>query len=611
VRVLLIHADRFQYEVRGKALKEPEKAEGREALSVGEALIAFCSVEKGDEKNPEQVVDKTAESIREQARRLKVNLVVVYPYAHLAQDLASPKAAAELLRRLESKLQEAGYPVKRAPFGWYKSFELKCKGHPLSELSRTISPEEAEEERPEAEYIYKVLTPSMELYAPEDYGFKPGEENFKALVEKEALKKELAGGGEPRYLSYCKKFGLDWESFSDLGHMRFGPEATFLFEMVSDYADRVSCSLGIPVYKVRGTNMFDLSVPPVREHAQLFGGRLYQLKSGGRDLLLRYAACHQQFAMIRNWTISYKDLPMGAYELADSYRLEQEGELLLCFRLRKLHMPDLHVFCRDMREAQEYALKIHRRIYEEVEKLGLDYVSLYNVTEEFFEGNRDFFRELLSVEGKPVLLCFVPGKYYWVLNVEYNIIDELGRPREIATFQIDVGNAQRFGITYVNEEGAKVYPVIIHSALLGSVERYLYAVFDSAVKAQTAGKPPQLPLWLSPTQVRVIPVSRTYLDLSMEVVEWLERENIRADLDDGDETLPRKVRKAETAWVPYTLVVGEEEAASRIFSVRARGEKPLKKMSLEELAAEIKEKVKGYPWRPLPVPKRLSVRPVY
>ena len=612
MRILLIHADSFSYQVRDKALRSPEPvSEERKTYSTGETLVAFCAVEEQDEDNPKAVAENTAEAIAETAGKLGVKHVTLYPYAHLSPNLASPDVAMETLKLAEEGLKARGLKVWRAPFGWYKAFEIKCKGHPLSELSKTITAEAEAEKAGLPEVYYRILTPDMRLHSPEAYEFKPGEEEFRSLVEKEALKKGLKGGGKPRYLAYCKKFGVEWESFSDLGHMRYGPEATLIFDLISDYAEMLADSLGIPVYKVRGTNMFDLAIPAVKQHAQLFGGRLYTVRSGSRRLVMRYAACHQQFAMVKDWIIGYGDLPFGVYELADSYRLEQEGELLLCFRVRKLHMPDLHVFCRDMAEAQEFALKIHRKIFEEIGKLGRTYVSLYNTTEEYFEANKDFFKRLLEVEGKPVLLCFVPKRYYWVINVEYNIIDELGRPCEIATFQIDVGNAERFGITYTDRDGSRKHPIIIHTALIGTVERYLFALLDTAVKAERRGKPPSLPLWVTPIQARVIPVSARHLDYAWKVYRELAESKIRVDIDDRDESLPKKVRNAETSWIPYIIVVGDREMEKETITLRIRETKEQKETTTQELIQEIRRKINGYPWRPLPLPPQTSRRPQF
>ncbi|MFH1328650.1 MAG: threonine--tRNA ligase, partial [Candidatus Bathyarchaeota archaeon] len=432
MKILLIHADHFEYEVKEKAIRDPEKISDQQKTdSVDEVLVVYCAVEKTDESDTTRVVQETADSIEDVAKSVKTENIVVYPYAHLSSNLGSPQSAVTLLKQLEEELIRRGLKTKRSPFGWYKSFKISCKGHPLSELSRTIVPKEPAKIHRPVETVHKILTQNMELQNPVEYVYRSGEEDFKALVDKEALKKQLPGGKEPRFLKYCSKFGVQWEPYSDLGHMRYGPEANLIFELICDYAGQLVDSLPIPAFHVRGTNMFNLSVPAVKEHAELFGGRLYELNIEDKQFLLRYAACHQQFAMIKDWILSYKDLPLGAFEIADSYRLEQEGELLLCFRLRKLHMPDFHIFCKNLNESQTSALMVHKKIYEEIRKLGLDYVSIYNVTESYFNQHQDFFKQLLKIEKKPVLLNFVPELYYWVLNVEYNIIDELGRPREI------------------------------------------------------------------------------------------------------------------------------------------------------------------------------------
>jgi len=356
--------------------------------------------------------------------------------------------------------------------------------------------------------------------------------------------------------------------------------------------------------------MFNLDLPPVREHAELFGDRLYQVDVEKKSFVMRYAACHQQFAIIKDWQISQRHLPFGAFEVADSYRLEQSGELLLSFRVRRMNMPDLHVFCKDLDEAKEWFMRLHKKIYEEIEALGGDYVSLYNLTSrEFFEENKDFLKQLVKFEKKPALLCFYPPgvNYYWVLNIEYHIIDKMGRPREIATVQIDVGNAKRFGIKFVDKEGKENYPVILHTAIIGTIERYLYTLFDLALKM----KHPALPLWLSPTQVRVIPVSDKFEKDAEKIVEKIEKNCIRVDVDDRPLTMQKKVREAETEWVNYVVVVGQKEFESGILAVRDRKTGEIRQMKPEELVKEIRQNIADKPFRRLVVPKRLSERPQF
>jgi len=610
MRILLIHAEKFSYEVKQRALTKAEEVKEKNRKYSGRnVLVAFTTVEEKDYDNLPSIVEATAKEIADVAEKVKASEVVIYPYAHLSRNLATPSEAMSVLRKLYSKMMDMGVKTYKAPFGWYKAFEIKCYGHPLSELSREVKIEELKEEAIEEKHEYAILTPEGKIVAPEEYEFK--DENFKVLVEKEVFKKELPGG-VPLIPSYCAKFSIEWEPYSDHGHMRYGPEGALIIDLLSEYSWDIARDLGIPVFYVKGTNMFNLDVDAVREHAELFGSRLYSLKVEGNKLILRFAACHQQFAMLKDWIISYKNLPFGVFEVADSYRLERPGELTLCFRLRKFYMPDLHIINKDLEEAKKMTLIVQEKILNEIRKIGREYYAIYNITKSFLKEHWDYVLNLVRREGKPVLLVFYPeGKYYWVINVEYNIIDHLKRPREIGTFQIDVGNAKRFGIKYVSEKGEEKYPVIIHTAIIGSLERYLYAILDAAAIAEKRGEKPRLPTWLAPTQVRIIPISKELLDYSVKIAKKLEEAKIRVDVDDRDETLGKKIRDAEKSWIPYIAVIGKKELENNVLSVRIRGKKNIVILKVDELIKIIKDETTGYPWKPLPMPMLLSKRPIY
>ena len=275
-------------------------------------------------------------------------------------------------------------------------------------------------------------------------------------------------------------------------------------------------------------------------------------------------------------------------------------------------MPDLHIINKDLEEAKKMTLIVQEKILNEIRKIGREYYAIYNITKSFLKEHWNYVLNLVRREGKPVLLVFYPeGKYYWVINVEYNIIDHLRRPREIGTFQIDVGNAKRFGIKYVSEKGEEKYPVIIHTAIIGSLERYLYAILDTAAIAEKHGEKPRLPTWLAPTQVRIIPISKELLDYSIKVVKKLEEAKIRVDVDDRDETLGKKIRDAEKNWIPYIAVIGKKELENNVLSVRIRGKKNIVILKVDELIKIIKDETTGYPWKPLPMPMLLSKRPIY
>ena len=198
-------------------------------------------------------------------------------------------------------------------------------------------------------------------------------------------------------------------------------------------------------------------------------------------------------------------------------------------------------------------------------------------------------------------------KHYWVVKHEYQVIDSVGGNAQLCTVQLDVEDSDRYGIFYVDADGKKKGCIIVHSSM-GSIERWIYAILEQAEKMRRERRPPMLPVWLSPTQVRVIPVSETYLEFAEKVADEIERHGIRADVDDRDETVSSKIRDAEQEWIPYIVVVGEKEAAGAKLSVRVRGVGVVE-MTLEELVKKVDEEIGDKPRKPLYLPRRLSARP--
>jgi threonyl-tRNA synthetase len=604
MKILQLHVDFVEYEPIQKEMSAAEEVEKRR-IRIDECLLLLTTIEEDDDKS---VASMAIEEIEKSLKVLKVNKILIYPYAHLSNRLADPSTSLLILIEMEKLAKDKGIEVYRAPFGWIKRLSFSIKGHPLAEQLKDIVKGKPVERKIEKKYF--VLTKDGSLIEADKYKFKEGEEDFRILVEQEAFGAKGRENPEPSYIKFMKKFGIEWEEMSDLGHMRYGPLGAFIFDMLGEYVSSVVSKLPFPVYFVKGTNMFNLKEKAIAEHASLFGQRMYVAKSEDRHLVLRYAACFQQFAMIKHWQLSYNSLPFGAFEIADSYRFEQSGELLLGFRVRRLMMPDLHVFCKDLEEAKEQFLILHKTIHSEMEKIGRKYVSLYNLTSlEFLEKNREFFMKLVEREHNPVLICvYPPGiNYYWVLNIEYHIIDELGRAREIGTVQIDLGNAERFGITYVDKNGKKRHPIILHTAILGSLERFMYTIFDNLVKMEN----PTLPLWLSPIQVRIIPVSSKYIEEAKKLVVRFRERMIRADLDDREETVEKKVRDAETSWINYIIVFGEKEIATKKLMVRDRKRGQIREMLEEDLIKEIEEEIKEFPKKMINLPIEVSKRPAF
>ncbi|HRS85941.1 MAG TPA: His/Gly/Thr/Pro-type tRNA ligase C-terminal domain-containing protein, partial [Methanothrix sp.] len=201
--------------------------------------------------------------------------------------------------------------------------------------------------------------------------------------------------------------------------------------------------------------------------------------------------------------------------------------------------------------------------------------------------------------------------FYFVLKFEFNFVDTLDKASALSTVQIDVENAERYDMTYVDEAGERQRPILLHCSPSGAIERVMYALLEKAARQAEEGKLPMLQTWLSPTQIRVIPVAERHQARAQEIVTEL---GLRADIDDRDETVGKKIRDAGRDWIPYVAVVGDEELASGSLTVTVRSESTPKspakvKMTVDELRERIAAETAGKPWRRLPLPVRLSERP--
>lgn len=232
------------------------------------------------------------------------------------------------------------------------------------------------------------------------------------------------------------------------------------------------------------------------------------------------------------------------------------------------------------------------------------------VTESFWKEHGDFVKAYAKRWGKPLLVeMWSEQFFYFILKYEWNFVDANDKAAALTTDQIDTENAKRFGITYADERGEKQYPYILHLSPSGAVERVLYALLERAAADIKAGKAPMLPLWLSPTQVRIIPVSEDQLDHARTLLAAFE--DVRVDLDDTNDTLGKKIRRAEKDWVPYVAVVGKKEIESGNLNVRVRATKAQEEMTPEELRELVRGECASRPFRPLAENVLISARPTF
>jgi threonyl-tRNA synthetase len=633
MRILQLHSNFIVFKPVEKEIniaEEAEKVENR----VEEVVVLFTAIEEGDNSTMAQ---KAINDVRAFLGKLKVNRILIYPFAHLSSNLSQPSEALKIIKDMEAYAKEKGLETYRAPFGWNKQFTISIKGHPLAEQARSYTPEPAlavttepqapceakKEEQPfsaalKAEDTMKsywhILQTDGSLVPIEEFKFK-GYTNLQKFSNYE-IKKTRAVTVMPPHVPLMKRLEIaDYEPGSDPGNIRWYPKGRMIKSLLEQYVTNKVAAYG--GMEVETPIMYDFNHPSLKSYLNRFPARQYVLKSEDKELFLRFAACFGQFLMAHDAQFSYKQMPIKLYELTRySFRREKSGEVVGLKRLRAFTMPDCHAFCTDLDQAKKEFMVRFNLCIDVLSNIGLakdDYEIAMRFTKDFYTEHKDFITELATAFGKPILAeVWNERFFYFALKWDLNFIDNQDKAAALSTDQIDVENAKRYEITFVDEKGEKQYPLILHCSPSGAIERDIYALLEKAYREQMAGKAPMLPVWLSPTQVRLIPISDKFLDKLEELASQISNHCIRVDIDDSSATLQKKIREAEQEWVPYIIVVGDKEIESGMLSVRDRELKGQQQnMTAEQLIEKVSQKIAGKPFKPLPLPVYISKRPQF
>ncbi|NHI91948.1 MAG: threonine--tRNA ligase [Candidatus Lokiarchaeota archaeon] len=634
MRILTIHSDYLEVEPKKKAIKTAEDS-SKEIIKTDDCLVCFISVEKNDEVNINLAAEKLVDNIIEWSNQLNEKNIVLYPYAHLSSELASPKFAIPILKNAEKILKEKGYSVTRTPFGWYKAFKISCKGHPLAESARTVSisiedkkkietkadeVSEALKKEDELTSSWFVLTPDGKEYPVEivdgnikGYDVKK-KKNLGKLIGYE-MKKDRKVDIEPPHVELMKKLEIaNYEPASDPGNLRYLPKGNFIKSQICDYTTEMTSNYGAMM--VETPIMYDLNHPTLHSYLNRFPARQYLVKTPNKDCFLRFAACFGQFLIAKDVYLTHKHLPLRLYELTKySFRVEKRGELTGLRRLRCFTMPDCHAMCKDLDQVKSEMFKRFDLAKNTLEGCGLgleNFEFALRVVKDFYEDNKEFIMAFVKMIGKPILVEMWNQRFfYFIFKYEWNFIDALGKASTLATDQIDVENAERYGITFMDENDEKKHPYIMHLSPTGAIERVVYALLEREHIQKEKGIKPQLSTWLSPTILRILPIKENHVEFAIKIMESMEKEGIRVDVDDRTYTIGKKIREAESEWIPYIIVIGDNEVENggKSFNVRIRGEKVQKELSPQELINKIKSEITGKPNKGIPLPKLLSKRP--
>lgn len=644
MRILQLHVDYIEYFPVSKEIADAETLTLNEKQRLEDTVVILMSIERGDEES--MIVDIAAE-IKDYLEKIKGKSVLLYPYAHLSSNLESPDKAFNLFVKIEKELRQmfnqSDITINRAPFGWTKTLEFKVKGHPMAENSKSFhkkkdiqqtkfnneredlldSCHDIEENDGGVSLALKteknlksewyILDTAGNLIKQNEFKFSKSERNLEDLLNYEILKKRIVDE-QPPHVKLMRKLGIsDYEPASDSGNMRYYPKGRLLKSLLEQFVTRKVSEYG--GLEVETPIMYDSHHPSMESYFNRFPARQYNIKSDQKDLFLRFAACFGQFLMTKDFQLSYKNLPLKLYELTRySFRREKSGELVGLRRLRAFSMPDCHGFCRDMNQAKSEFLKRFQLSVSVVEEIGLstrdDLEMAIRFTKDFYNENKQYIHNLVKDFGKPVLVEMWDERFfYFTLKWEFNFIDNLGKASALSTDQIDVENSERYGITFVDEDGNKKYPIILHNSPSGAIERVIFALLEKSAKLMRQGKVPYLPLWLMNTQVRIIPIGNEFMPQCNELLAVLKENSIRGDIDDRDETLSKKIREAETEWIHYIVIIGEKEVASNTVSIRERLTKKNYSENVTKLVTLIKDQVKDKPFLPINLQEYLSSRP--
>jgi len=396
-----------------------------------------------------------------------------------------------------------------------------------------------------------------------------------------------------------KKLGkeLDLFTFSELigaGLPLFTPKGTLIRDLLDGFVWELRKQVGyerVDIPHITKKELYETS-----GHWDKFKDDLFQINTRENHVFaMKPMNCphHAQIYARKQW--SYKELPQRYASTTKVYRDEQTGELSGLSRVRSITQDDAHVFCRftDAKVEMENIYKIVKTFYgsfgfilqprlslHDKENMG-DYLG----TEEVWLSAEKSLREVMEKNSENGIEVVGEAAFYGP-KIDFMAKDAIGREHQVATIQLDMNQPERFDLFCINEKGEKERVVMIHAAIMGSIERFMSVLIE-----HTAGA---FPLWLSPVQVKVLPISEEkHGSFAKDIYKKLHDANIRVELDDSNEGLGKKIRNAKIEKIPYLIVIGDKEKDSNTLTVEGRNDEKLENITTEEFLTKLKEEIKN------------------
>ncbi|MEK6897216.1 MAG: threonine--tRNA ligase [Nanoarchaeota archaeon] len=583
MKILSLHVDYINFRPLKKALKKIEELPEKEkqGQKVGESLVILTAVEKGD--SVKEGVKKLVENIEDIANQVKAKSIVLYPYAHLSSNLASPETAEEILKEAEKELKK-GFKVVRAPFGYYKEFELKVKGHPLSELSREIRGDASSR-----------LGQSREI----KIGAEEGKSDKKTEKAEEYNPKEFLHEIRQSKLDTSKLkendhriIGQQMELFllnqSSPGMIYWLPNGTIIYNELVKFWREEHSRLG---YQETMTPLINKSsLYKISGHWTHYKEHMFVTNTDEGEYAVKAMNCPNAMIIFSSKSRSYKDLPLRLSDTDRLHRHELSGTLSGLLRVRSFQQDDSHNFITEDMIKDEYnqIIKICDKFYG---IFGMKYSFRLGTRPKKFMGDIKLWdkaekelKDILKKSGKKFTILEEDGAFYGP-KIDIIMEDSMGREWQMGTIQLDMQMPLRFGLKYMDKDNKEKTPIVIHRVIYGSLERFIAILLE-----HTNGR---LPTWLAPIQIRVLsftdrnePYARKVIKRFGEAVPGL-----RMDADFRAIPVSTKVRDAELMKIQYIIVIGDKEEKQKTVAVRVKGDKRIKTMKPEKFVKSLKKEI--------------------
>ena len=549
-------------------------------LTLGPAIENgfYYDIDFGDQK----VADKDLKKIEDTMQKILPKWTT-WEHKEISKDEALAFFKNEYKQELINEIAERGEKITTYTCGGFTDL---CRGGHLEHPSEEINPEAFKLERVAGAYWRgdeknKMLTRIYGL------AFDTKEElDGYMFQQEEALKRDH------------KKLGkeLDLFTFSDLvgaGLPLFTPKGTVLRDLLDGFVWDLRRAVGyerVDIPHITKKELYETS-----GHWDKFKDDLFRINTReAHEFAMKPMNCphHTQIYNRKQW--SYKEIPQRYASTTKVYRDEQTGELGGLSRVRSITQDDAHVFCR-LSQAAEEMEKIYTIIKTFYGAFGFvlkprlslhdpKNMSAYLGSEEVWQNSENALREIIKKNGETPIEA--PGEAaFYGPKIDFLAKDAIGRDHQVATIQLDMNQPERFDLYCINEKGAQERIVMIHAAIMGSIERFLSVLIE-----HVAG---DFPLWLSPVQVKIIPVRENHNEYAKKVFEMLRENNIRVELDDADSNLGGKVRDAKTNKIPYWIVIGDKEIEANKVTLESRDSGQLGQISESEMLAKFLEEIKN------------------